>query len=1166
MNQPDRPSWHREGGTMDQLIRDHDWSAAGLGEISNWSQSLRTAVDMLLRLPLPAILLWGPGLVQIYNDHYRLLMGEKHSDGLGRPAHECWSAVWDFNDSLYESVVQQGESFTFEDKRVVLDRDGGPEEGFFTLKYSPMPDGEGGVAVLVTVEETTDRVRARRLEAEHSWLTEKLSHERTRLLEDIFRQAPLFLHVLRGPDCILEFANAAFYRLVGDRELVGRPLFEALPEAASDGLQERIAAVLATGEPYVGWDVPMTLARAPGFAPEERRIDVIYQPLFESDGSFSRVLGHGVDVTEQVRERQRTERALAASRARFQTLASALAAITAARHRDEVMEIVRTSARQLTGADGASLVLKDGGQCHYVSEDSPLGPLWQGQSFSSLSCISGWAMRHGETAIVENVHADQRFPSEFYKPTFVRSLIMVPLGSPEPFAAVGAYWSRVRRPDAEEVAVLEALTRAAWDVLERRQTEECMRQSEERLAAVFARAPVGLAEISLEGQFLQVNSELCNILGRSSQAIEALNIADVTFEDDVPASLAAFERLLATGEPVAIDTRYLRSDGSKVWASSSLTRLDDNRGRPTRVLAVTMDLTERVRAEEALRASEERYRALADLSPDGILVHIDGIIQYANAAAVKTLGARTPKDLLGVPILGLIDPAYREFVRERIKQLLERQSSNTLIEERWRRIDGSPIDLEVSAAPIEWEGRPALQVLLRDITERKQVESRIWQHANFCPLTQLPNRRLFRDRLDQEVKKAYRAQQQIGLLFIDLDGFKQVNDLLGHDAGDQLLVQAARRLESCVRESDTVARLGGDEFTVILGELGDSGVVEKVAQSIVEALSYPFYLGEEVAYVSGSVGITLYPDDATTSQELIRKADQAMYSAKGAGKNQFSYFTRAMDEKAHLRLRLANELRGAIRNGQLEVYYQPVVDLSRGCVDKAEALVRWRHPDFGLVEPSHFIPLAEESGLISEIGNWVFREAAVCAKRWCAQLGAPFQVSVNKSPMQFLAHAEDEAWLQFLQQLGLSGSSISVEITEGVLLHASRTVTERLLEYRDAGIQVAIDDFGTGYSSMAYLKKFDIDYLKIDRSFVSDMAEDHANRTIAETIIVMAHKLGLKVIAEGIETEEQKRLLKGAGCDYGQGFLFSHPVPAAEFEELIATMPRCITDCGIQEP
>jgi diguanylate cyclase (GGDEF)-like protein len=449
-------------------------------------------------------------------------------------------------------------------------------------------------------------------------------------------------------------------------------------------------------------------------------------------------------------------------------------------------------------------------------------------------------------------------------------------------------------------------------------------------------------------------------------------------------------------------------------------------------------------------------------------------------------------------------------------------------------------------------GRPIRMTgTLSDISQKKESDELIWHHASFDSLTGLPNRRLFRDRLEQEVRKVHRSGAELALLFIDLDRFKEVNDLLGHDAGDLLLKQAAERLQACVRETDTIARLGGDEFTVILTQLNDRSHLESIAEKIIIALAKPFHLKQEVAHVSASIGITLHPNDAIEPEDLIRNADQAMYTAKAAGRNRFRYFTRSMQQEALMRLRLRRDLRKARTEGQLQVHYQPIVDLSSHQIVKAEALLRWHHPKLGLVQPSQFIPIAEESGLIHDIGDWVFRQAAGWSQRWGAKTGRPFQISVNRSPVEFLSKTNKTSWPHFLKEHGLPANSISVEITEGVLLNASPAVADTLLQYRDAGIQVALDDFGTGYSSMAYLKKFDIDYLKIDQSFVHDIETNAGSRTIAESIIVMAHRLGLKVIAEGIETDGQKKLLQAAGCDYGQGHLFSKAVPPDTFEQML---------------
>jgi len=439
--------------------------------------------------------------------------------------------------------------------------------------------------------------------------------------------------------------------------------------------------------------------------------------------------------------------------------------------------------------------------------------------------------------------------------------------------------------------------------------------------------------------------------------------------------------------------------------------------------------------------------------------------------------------------------------------------------------------------------------MFSDITEKKRTEETIWRQANYDPLTDLPNRRLFRDRLQHEVIKAHRAGTYVALLFIDLDRFKEVNDTLGHHTGDLLLVEAARRITNLVRATDTVARLGGDEFTVVMADLADTDRVGEVAQAMLLALSEPFLLGKDNVYISASVGITIFPSDADNLESLLRNADQAMYAAKEQGRNRFSYFTASMQATAQTRLQLSTDLRGAIAAGQFEVHLQPIVDLASGRMLKAEALLRWHHPEHGMVDPGQFIPIAEETGLINEIGDWVFRESARLAKSWydaTADDEGMVQISVNKSPRQFFSGDTHKTWIAHLTEIGLPSSCIVIEITEGLLLDDRPEVAEKLSHFRNAGFGISLDDFGTGYSAMSYLKKFPIDLLKIDQSFVRDMATDHGDQAIVEAIIVMAHKLGLKVIAEGVETEEQCAILKAAGCDYAQGYLFSRPTPSVE--------------------
>lgn len=436
-----------------------------------------------------------------------------------------------------------------------------------------------------------------------------------------------------------------------------------------------------------------------------------------------------------------------------------------------------------------------------------------------------------------------------------------------------------------------------------------------------------------------------------------------------------------------------------------------------------------------------------------------------------------------------------------------------------------------------------------DITDRKQSEQEIFRLAHYDLVTGLPNRILFLDRFSQAIKQAMRHRSELCLMYLDLDRFKEVNDSLGHDVGDILLKEAGQRLTNIVRSTDTVARIGGDEFTILLSHVQGSSSIERLAQMILDAMSAPFQLKGEVVYISTSVGISLYPIDGEDVEVLLKNADQAMYEAKSQGRNRYYYFTPTMQEAAIDRLRLANDLRTALSAQQFIVQYQPIVELATGVIHKAEALVRWQHPSRGLVPPSEFIPIAEDTGLIVELGDFVFRQAAAVAARW-RKLQPDFQVSINKSPVQFRqqrnAHTD---WLAYLERISLPGAAIVVEITEGLLFEANTSETQQLKTLREAGLEIAIDDFGTGYSSLAYIKKFDIDYVKIDQSFTRNLRAGSDELVLCEAIVVMAHKLGIKVIAEGVETIEQRDLLIQAGCDYAQGYLFSRPVSEDVFEQ-----------------
>ncbi len=565
-----------------------------------------------------------------------------------------------------------------------------------------------------------------------------------------------------------------------------------------------------------------------------------------------------------------------------------------------------------------------------------------------------------------------------------------------------------------------------------------------------------------------------------------------------------------------------------------------------RASLVVLDVTE----SRVIHAVQNQVTQVLSGATDAFVVtDSEGVIEQVNGAYFRMTGY-SADEVIGKNLFRLHASLSRPDVYKSVWRGI-RQNQGWTGEISNRRKDGESypehFHLRVIYAP---SGRCCHFVaLMADQSDSQGMESTTWKKANYDWVTGLPNRQLFLERLNQEIKKHRRIGHPLALILLDLDQFKEVNDTLGHMKGDVLLEEAARRILHGVRETDTVARLGGDEFAVILPECLLLQV-QHLAHKLSEILAQPYDLGDgDRCFISASMGIALYPDNAQDLHTLVKHADQAMYSAKAEGRNRFHYFLPAMQQEAQNKMKLTNDLRLACQRGELQVFYQPILDLSSGRLKKVEALLRWDHPQRGSVGPQVFIPLAEASGLIHDIGNWVSFQVITHILRWKKRFGQIVQVSVNRSPIQF--DQGDALWLECLKENGLPGNCITVEITEGMLLKKSERIQQTFLDYRNQGVEVSIDDFGTGFSALSYLKQFDIDYLKIDRSFISEIMADESDKALTEAIIVMAHKLGIKTIAEGVETREQHDMLRRFGCDYAQGFWYAKPVSLFDFEQML---------------
>ncbi len=560
---------------------------------------------------------------------------------------------------------------------------------------------------------------------------------------------------------------------------------------------------------------------------------------------------------------------------------------------------------------------------------------------------------------------------------------------------------------------------------------------------------------------------------------------------------------------------------------------------------------ERDRSAAALRDSEASYRALVETAPLGIFVLTRDRFVYSNAALARMLGASSAAELIGRSIVGHVQRNSRPGLAERLTHTSKR-GTTTRVEVRLLRMNGSEFEAELIATPMSFGGAHSIQCMVSDISERKRTEKRINYLAHYDDRTGLPNRNLFIDRLSQALGHAQRSGKTVALLYLDLDRFKTLNDTLGHAAGDVLLRAAGTRLTECVRAHDTVARLGGDEFALILADLAQPEHAETVIAKIFQAFERPFTVERRQLFVSPSVGIATYPRDGATPDLLLKHADIAMYRAKAAGKNTYRFYLPAMGLGLSENLALETDLPGILERGELELYYQPQVDAASGETVAVEALLRWRHPERGELTPETFIPLLEETGLIRSVSAWAVRRACRDTRDWVDVRGCPLRLALNLSASQFKDPRLAELIEQIVTDTGYDPRRLEFEITEHTLMEDTSVTLDTLRALARLGASISVDDFGTGYSSLSYLKRFSVQRLKIDRSFVSEITEKRDTAAIVEAIISLARSLYIEVVAEGVETAAQRDFLLARGCPLMQGYLFHPALPPQGFQEAIA--------------
>ena len=694
-----------------------------------------------------------------------------------------------------------------------------------------------------------------------------------------------------------------------------------------------------------------------------------------------------------------------------------------------------------------------------------------------------------------------------------------------------------------------------------------MHGSEAKFHHLFDQSPFGLFLLGPDGSLKDSNWVFESMAGASRDKIVGSNM----LREAQGAALAPCIREALTGKRTSIETPYTSTAGNQLGEYRFVFQPIMAGGEITDVLAFVEDISERRQTEIALNKSHEelenrvaertreltvaeaQFRGLVEQSLVGIYIIQGDRFVYVNPTFAEIFGY-APEEILALPgISELVVPEDRETVTRNIGKRLQGEVDSIRYAFKGIRKDGKTIHVEVHGKRSEHAGQPAVIGVLLDVTEHRQAEVQLNQLAFYDALTGLPNRTLFMDHLKLAMAGAKLRNTLMALLILDLDHFKEINDTLGHHIGDQLLQGVAARIAVCVRDTDTVARFGGDEFAIIQTDVAGIESVETLAQTIIDAVASPFLLNGAEIYTGVSIGVTVYPLEDVSAEQLLQNADMAMYAAKNQGRNNFQFFSVAMNVEAHSHMALQNGLRLALEHDELMLFYQPKINLTSGRIVGAEALLRWRHPERGYIPPVEFIPVAEDSGLIVPIGEQALQRACRQNKAWQAAGLPPICVSVNLSPVQFKRQNLTETVTRALREADLAPHYLELEITESLLMENRQGMLETLEWCRQLGVHVSIDDFGTGYSSLSDLKRLPVDILKIDRSFISDIPGDSDDVAIARAIIGLSHHLNLKVIAEGVETLDQASFLSDNGCDEVQGYYFSKPLPAEEFEALLAS-------------
>ncbi len=986
---------------------------------------------------------------------------------------------------------------------------------------------------------------------------EAVGNERV-LLRAIIDTVPDYIYV-KDAQGRFQLANKAWLkeRNLSAKSIAGKTVFDVFPAELAERMAAQDADIVRTGVPIRDFEQKVILKTPEGEVAHPQWFSISKVPMQDASGKIIGTVGTSRDITER--------KLLAQSREMEHTVTRMLAEAASV---DEAMpNLIKTMCEAMGWAYGSRWNWSEAEQTlmrkefwsdfvmDFGGEDTvpwtrlrfrnPHGPVSRAWTENQPTWIED--MRRNDTINRRHTALKLGLHSAFVFPV---------IGGGKTIGIMEFFGRETRRPDEMLLQIAGSIGRQIGQFIQRKEAEQALRASEERYRDVFDASPLPMWVWDDETlDIVAVNQAATVHYGYSRDEFLRMNVRDFWLPDEA----TRYERNIrsrAQQTSLQLQRRHRTKDGRTIDTEVTA-RLFTLGGRSV-WLTVINDVSERMLAEAALRESEEQFRQLAGNIPQVFWITDTANRQtlYVSPAAETMLG-RPLQDILA-DRRALIRAVHKE---DRARVYAARKTAMASgYDETYRivRVDGSIRWVHDRAFPVrDAEGRIyRIAGIAEDVTDRKHAEERLEHLAHYDTLTNLPNRALFYDRLKQTLAQARRNRWTMGVMFIDADRFKNVNDTLGHAVGDQLLQQIARRLTQSVRSDDTVGRLGGDEFAIVLSTLASAQDATLVAQKIMATFTEPYKLEGAEVYVTVSIGITLFPDDSSDHDVLIKNADTAMYRAKEIGRNSYQFYRPEMNERAIELLGMESSLRRALERDEFLLHYQPKASVADGDITGLEALLRWKHPERGLVSPTNFIPLLEDSGLIVPVGEWVLNAVCSQIKAWERAGDRSVPVSVNLSARQFAARDLGPTIKRILEEHQVDPALIELEITESSLM-ANTEEAVRTLEYLDQlGVGLAIDDFGTGYSSLGYLKRFPISALKIDHSFVRDVTTDGDDATITRAIISMAHSLGLKVIAEGVETRAQLEFLAEYGCNEIQGYYFARPLAAEDCSTWIREQHR----------